>query len=89
MKKRLMVGLLAGGLMLAILPGVASAAATPDCSASVSPDTLWPPNHQLASVTATVIVTDPGAGSPEVRLVSVTSNEPDNHAGNGDGNNRN
>ena len=85
-----MVGLMAGGLMAAMLPGVVAAdLPDPTCSASVSPDTLWPPNHQLGSVTATVTVTDPGAGHPNVQLVSVTSNEPDNDAGNGDGNTAN
>ena len=56
----------------------------PELSVSVSPDRLWPPNHKYVTISATVVATDICDADPEVRLVSVTSNEPDN--GRGDGN---
>lgn len=59
----------------------------PDLTVSLSPEILWPPNHKLVTVTATVVATDTCDASPTVRLVSITSNEPDN--GNGDGDTEN
>ena len=56
----------------------------PELSVSVSPDSLWPPNHKLVSISVTAVATDICDADPEVRLVSATSNEPDN--GRGDGN---
>jgi hypothetical protein len=56
----------------------------PVISVSVTPDTLWPPNHKYFTVTATVTVSDTYDTNPSIMLVSVTSNEPDN--GKGDGN---
>jgi hypothetical protein len=58
----------------------------PDISITVSPDTLWPPNHKMADIVATVTVSDIVDAAPSVVLTSVTSNEPDNDKGNGDGN---
>lgn len=48
----------------------------PALSVSVQPRVLWPANHEYVQVVATEVATD-NAGPPEVRLVSVTSNEPD------------
>jgi len=56
----------------------------PDINVSVDPATLWPPNHKLVNVSATVTVTDACDPNPVFTLTSVTSNEPDN--GMGDGN---
>jgi hypothetical protein len=56
----------------------------PELDVSVSPDTLWPPNHKLVTVSVTAIATDICDADPEVRLVSATSNEPDNGLGDGD-----
>ena len=56
----------------------------PDLSLSVSPTTLWPPNHKLATIDATLSATDICDPNPAIRLDSITSNEPSN--GNGDGN---
>lgn len=56
----------------------------PELSVSLSPDELWPPNHRLIDVTATIDVFDICDADPDVRLVSITSNEPIN--GPGDGN---
>ncbi len=39
---------------------------------------LWPPNHKLVEVTATIASADNCDASPTVTLVSITSNEPAN-----------
>jgi len=56
----------------------------PELELSLSETVLWAPNHKLVTITATVVATDICDADPEVTLVSVTSNEPDN--GRGDGN---
>lgn len=56
----------------------------PELSVELSPDTLWAPNHKLKTLTATVVAEDICDANPEIRLVSVTSNEPDNRLGDGD-----
>jgi hypothetical protein len=58
----------------------------PDISVTVSPDTLWPPNHKMVDITASVEVYDISDAAPTVVLTSVTSNEPDDAKGKGDGN---
>ncbi|MEJ2722769.1 MAG: hypothetical protein P8181_16775, partial [bacterium] len=45
---------------------------------------LWPPNHKMVEICATVEVTDDRDPAPVFVLTSVTSSEPDN--GKGDGN---
>lgn len=42
---------------------------------TASPSTLWPPNHELVSVTVTVDVTDDADPSPTVKLLSVTCDD--------------
>lgn len=64
-------------------------ATSPSLSVSVSPSTLWPPNHRYVTVNATVSVSDSVDPSPSATLVSVTSNEPDNAPGGADGNTTN
>jgi hypothetical protein len=59
----------------------------PTVTCSATPNSLWPPNHKLSSVTTTVNVADAGSGPAGFELVSVTSNEADN--GLGDGNTTN
>ncbi len=61
----------------------------PTLSVSVSPDTLFPPNHKYVTVNATVSVSDNVDPSPTLTLVSVTSNEDDNAPGEEDGNTTN
>ena len=56
----------------------------PTLSVSLSPNVLWPPNHKLVPITATLQVSDTCDPNPRVVLVSVTSNEPDNGLGDGD-----
>ncbi len=45
---------------------------------------LWPPNHRLVDITATVTVSDICDPSPTFVLTSISSNEPDNGLGDGD-----
>jgi hypothetical protein len=54
----------------------------PELMVSLSPDTLWAPNHQMVDITATVIATD-NCGEPMVVLTGLTSNEPDDGSGDG------
>jgi N-acetylneuraminic acid mutarotase len=56
----------------------------PSMHCSVSPNTLWPPNHKMVTVTASVSVTDLLSGPAGFTLTSVTSNEPDEGLGDGD-----
>jgi hypothetical protein len=49
----------------------------------LSPTVLWPPNHKLVTVEATIVVEDICEATPQVRLVSITSNEPDDGLGDG------
>jgi len=54
----------------------------PSVQFSVSPRSLWPPNHKLVPVHVRLQVTE--CSDFTVTLVSVTSNEPDNGLGDGD-----
>lgn len=45
---------------------------------------LWPPNHLMVDIIATVQVTDNRDPSPMFTLIDVSSNEPDNGKGDGD-----
>jgi hypothetical protein len=56
----------------------------PTLEVSVTPDTLWPPDHTYVEVKATVVAADNFDPNPSVTLVSVTSNEPDNGDDDGD-----
>lgn len=56
----------------------------PILTVSVSPTSLWPPNHKLGPIAASITVTDNCDPNPKVRLVSIVSNEPDNGLGDGD-----
>jgi hypothetical protein len=83
-------GLSPGGSAYFSLEGAISAQdlifnTPPDCSqASVSPNTLWPPNHELRNVTISG-VTDPDAGDQvTINVTAVTQDEPTNGLGDGD-----
>jgi hypothetical protein len=52
--------------------------------ASADPSVLWPPNHQMQDVHVDIRAFDVCDASPEVELISISSDEPDN--GTGDGN---
>jgi len=58
----------------------------PEIMISVAPDDLWPPNHKYVEVITVVTVQDICDSSPAMAFVSITSNEPDNAKGIGDGN---
>jgi hypothetical protein len=55
----------------------------PEIDVVVTPDTLWPPNHKLRDIEASVVVTD-NCPNPTFALTAATSDEPDN--GKADGN---
>src|SRR5262245_26688130 len=57
---------------------------SPNLSVSVSPAQLSLSNHKLFAITVTIVATDTCDASPVVRLVSITSSEPDNGLGDGD-----
>jgi hypothetical protein len=52
-------------------------------SVSASPDELWPPNHKMRPVEVSVDVEDACDQTPSCRITSVSSNEPENGAGDG------
>ena len=56
----------------------------PDIFLSLDPDNLWPPNHRMVTINASVMVSDSCDANPAWWLASVSSNEADN--GQGDGN---
>lgn len=57
---------------------------SPTLTFALSPNSLQPPNHKLALITATVNAADACSANTAVRLVSITSNEPDEGSGDGD-----
>jgi hypothetical protein len=50
---------------------------------SATPDSIWPPNHQMVTVNVNVTVTDNLDPNPKVELVGVTSSQPDDAQGDG------
>jgi len=65
----------------------------PQATISVSPSVLWPPNHRMVDIVVVVTSSDactPLSGKePTIVLMSVSSNEPDDANGVGDGNTTN
>jgi hypothetical protein len=47
----------------------------PTLSVALSPNYLWPPNHKLVQITASVATSDSCDAHPRVQLVSITSSE--------------
>jgi hypothetical protein len=47
----------------------------PTLSVALSPNYLWPPNHKLVQITASVATSDTCDANPRVQLVSITSSE--------------
>lgn len=56
----------------------------PQLSLGVTPAVLWPPNHGLVPVDISAVATD-SCGTAGVTLMDVTSSEPDDAPGSGDG----
>ena len=74
----------AGNTATAASPPVKIDKTPPGVTCSVSPSSLWPPNHKLVPVTVTVRVTDALSGPAGFKLVSVVSSERDAGLGDGD-----
>jgi hypothetical protein len=55
----------------------------PTIDISLDPDSLWPPNHKLHEITASVEVMD-NCPITNASLLSIVSDEPDNGTGDGD-----
>jgi Tol biopolymer transport system component len=53
----------------------------PTLTVALDPTVLWPPDHTLTAIRATINATDDCDPSPVVRLVSITSSEPDDGTG--------
>lgn len=51
---------------------------------TASPNSLWPANHKLVTVTLTAAATDAASAPVTFHIVSAVSNEPDNGLGDGD-----
>lgn len=56
----------------------------PDFTLTLDPTELWPPNHKFRKITASIEVHDTCDPNPTIRLVSITSDEPENGLGDGD-----
>ena len=48
----------------------------PVLTVTLSPSKLWPPNEKMVTITATITVKDDYDPQPEIKLVSITANEP-------------
>ena len=57
----------------------------PEVAVDVTPEILWPPSHKLITILVSVTAEDLVDPSPVVSLLSVTSNEPYDVHGTGDG----
>jgi hypothetical protein len=55
----------------------------PTITFTLAPNVLWPPNHKMVPINATVAVNDVCNPNPAFVLTSITSNEPDNGLGDG------
>lgn len=55
----------------------------PTITVELDPNELWPPNHKLVAIHATVVATDVCDQDVDVILLSVTSNEAEPSPGNG------
>ncbi|NJR16284.1 MAG: hypothetical protein HC785_11575 [Calothrix sp. CSU_2_0] len=57
---------------------------SPTLQVQAVPGELWPPNHKMVEIQVNKQVSDDFDANPTVRLISITSNEPDNGLGDGD-----
>jgi probable HAF family extracellular repeat protein len=51
---------------------------------TTTPDSIWPPRHQMVSVSVGVSASDDSGETPECQVTGVTSSDPDNAGGDGD-----
>ncbi len=56
----------------------------PTIEVALDREVLWPPNHKMSEILATVVVEDICCPNPTFVLTSATSSEPDNGLGDGD-----
>jgi reprolysin-like metallo-peptidase family M12B/HYR domain-containing protein len=49
----------------------------PALDVELSPNVLWPPNHKFVTIRAKIVTSDISDPTPSVKLLSITSNEPD------------
>src|SRR5204862_2844174 len=57
----------------------------PSLQVALTPVLLWPPNHRMVRIDATVIAADSCGGTPpQVELTSIMSDQPANGLGDGD-----
>jgi hypothetical protein len=56
----------------------------PSLTVVMDRDALWPPNHRMVSCCASITATDDCDAAPDIALVSVVSNEPDDTNDDGD-----
>jgi hypothetical protein len=59
-------------------------ATPPEITVELNRHVLWPPNHKMVDIAATVQVADNCDPAPTFALTSITSSEPDNGLGDGD-----
>ena len=53
-------------------------------SVTTTPNSIWPPKHQMVDVTVGVVASDDSGETPVCAVLSVVSSEPDNADGDGD-----
>ena len=51
---------------------------------TATPDSLWPPKHQLVDVSVKVTASDDSNEPPSCQIAGITSSDPDNGTGDGD-----
>ncbi len=73
------------GVAVVVLAVVITDSEPPTLELTAEPSILWPPNHKMVPVVVSVVVTDDQDPAPVVELLSITSNEPDDAVGDGDG----
>ncbi len=73
----------ATGIGVSVCQAIVVDVTPPTISVSVDPAELWPPNHHMVDITATVVVDD--CSATDISLDSITSSEPDDAEGDGDG----
>lgn len=74
----------AGNTVSTTVDGINIDKTSPTIACSISPQRLWPPNHRLVTVTASIAVEDSLSGGAGFILTSVMSNEPDTGLNHGD-----
>ena len=52
-------------------------------SVATTPNSIWPPNHQMANVSVRVVASDDSGETPVCAVIGVASSEPDNAGGDG------